>query len=128
MGIRLIKISVIYFLVGVCLGYYMSIAHQYTLTGVHVHINLLGWTALTLAGLIYFVFPSLSENKLGVWHFWLHNLGLPVMILSLTIMLLTGNTALTAGVAIGATLVVIAVFLFALNVILHLNEKNSKFN
>ncbi|WP_074598217.1 cytochrome-c oxidase [Sediminibacillus halophilus] len=128
MGIRLIKISVVYFMIGISLGYYMSIAHQYTLTGVHFHINLLGWTALTLAGLIYYLFPALANNKLGFWHFWLHNLGLPVMMLSLTGMLLTGNSAWTAGVATGATLVIIAVFLFAINVLLHVNEQNSRFS
>ncbi|MDX5475571.1 MAG: cytochrome-c oxidase, partial [Bacillaceae bacterium] len=58
MAVRLIKISAIYFFVGVLLGYYMSTVSTYTLTPVHVHINLLGWTSLTLAGLIYLSFPA----------------------------------------------------------------------
>lgn len=125
MGIRLIKISAIYFLIGVSLGYYMSIAHNYTLTGVHVHINLLGWTALTLAGIIYYLFPKLTTTKLGTFHFWLHNIGLPVMMVSLALMLTTGYTALTAGVAIGATLVVIGILLFVINIFANLNESES---
>ncbi|MRH42476.1 cytochrome-c oxidase [Aquibacillus halophilus] len=128
MGIRLIKISVIYFLIGVSIGYFMSIVHDYTLTGVHVHINLLGWTALTLAGLIYYLFPKLAATKLGIAHFWLHNIGLPIMMISLATMLLTGNTVFTAGVVTGATLVIIGVLLFVINVITNLNEEDSLIN
>lgn len=128
MGIRLIKISVIYFLIGVSIGYYMSIAHNYTLTGVHVHINLLGWTALTLAGIIYYLFPKLAATKLGITHFWLHNIGLPVMMISLALMLLTGNTAFTPGVATGATLVVISVLLFVINIYANLNGEETLIN
>jgi hypothetical protein len=43
MGIKLIKMSVIYFAIGVLLGYYMSISHSHDLAPVHAHINLLGW-------------------------------------------------------------------------------------
>ncbi|CAM4123383.1 hypothetical protein Gste01_02546 [Geobacillus stearothermophilus ATCC 7953] len=53
MGVKLIKISVVYFVIGVCIGLGMSMTHSFALTPVHVHINLLGWTALTLAGIIY---------------------------------------------------------------------------
>ncbi|WP_077621800.1 cytochrome-c oxidase [Sediminibacillus massiliensis] len=120
MGVRLIKISVIYFVIGVIIGYVMSIVHDHTLTGVHVHINLLGWTALTLAGIIYYLFPKLAANKLGLFHFWLHNLGLPIMMVSLTAMLLTNNTAFTGGVAVGATMILIGVLLFAFNVVKNL--------
>ncbi|MFC0562322.1 hypothetical protein [Halalkalibacter alkalisediminis] len=56
MGVTFIKISVVYFVIGVLLGYYMSVAHGSNLTGVHAHINLLGWTSMTLAGIIYTMF------------------------------------------------------------------------
>lgn len=68
-GVRLIKISALYFLIGVGIGYYMSTAHAYNLTSVHVHNNLLGWTALTLAGIIYILFPEAGRTKLAKWHF-----------------------------------------------------------
>lgn len=116
MGIKLIKISTLYFVIGVSIGYYMSVAHNYELTGVHVHINLLGWTALTLAGLIYHTFPNLANSKLAKWHFWLHNIGLPIMMVALASLILTGNTALTAGIATGATLTVLGIYVFAYNV------------
>jgi cbb3-type cytochrome oxidase subunit 1 len=94
MGIKLIKMSVIYFAIGVLLGYYMSISHSHDLAPVHAHINLLGWTALTLAGIIYHIFPDLSRNKLGIGHFWLHSFGLPVMMGSLFALITTNKTML----------------------------------
>jgi cbb3-type cytochrome oxidase subunit 1 len=120
MGVRLIKISVVYFAVGVLLGYYMSVSHSYVLTPVHVHINLLGWTALTLAGIIYHLFPNLGNNRLGKGHFWLHNLGLPIMMISLAIMVTTGNEAVLPGVAVGATITVLGVLTFVWNVLSNL--------
>jgi cbb3-type cytochrome oxidase subunit 1 len=120
MGVRLIKISVVYFAVGVLLGYYMSVSHSYVLTPVHVHINLLGWTALTLAGIIYHLFPNLGNNRLGKGHFWLHNLGLPIMMISLAIMVTTGNEAVLPGVAVGATITVLGVLTFVWNVVSNL--------
>ncbi|WP_085508620.1 cbb3-type cytochrome c oxidase subunit I [Thalassobacillus devorans] len=116
MGIKLIKISTIYFLIGVALGYGMSISHIYALSPVHVHINLLGWTALTLAGIVYYLFPNAEKSRLGKWHFWLHNLGLPIMMGSLAVMIVTKNEALGAGTAVGASLVMISVILFTINV------------
>ncbi|MBB6452297.1 cbb3-type cytochrome oxidase subunit 1 [Salirhabdus euzebyi] len=126
MGIRLIKISAVYFLLGVSVGYYMSTAHMYNLTGVHAHLNLLGWTALTLIGLIYVVFPELTNNISAKIHFWLHNIGLPVMMVALFIMLQTGNmdsTPLIAGTATGATLVLVGVLFFVYNILFNLKGK-----
>lgn len=116
MGIRLIKISSLYFAVGVLIGYYMSSSHSYVLTPVHVHINLLGWTSLTLAGILYHLFPKLASSKLGAWHFWLHNIGLPVMMISLAIVITTQNEALLPGTAIGATITSIGILLFVINI------------
>ncbi|KMY55581.1 cytochrome c oxidase [Bacillus sp. FJAT-27231] len=122
MAIRLIKISVVYFAIGVLLGYYMSIVHSYELTGVHVHVNLLGWTALMLAGILYHIFPALAYNGIAKAHFWLHNLGLPIMMISLFLLLSTKSSSYTAGVAIGATLTVLGILLFVINVLKNLKS------
>ncbi len=124
MGIRLIKISVVYFVIGVLIGYYMSTAHAYNLTPVHVHINLLGWTALTLAGILYVLFPNLAKTKLAKVHFWLHNIGLPSMMLGLAFMVY-GNTSLTFATIIGANLVTVAVILFAVNILMNLKATDN---
>nr|WP_249365347.1 cbb3-type cytochrome c oxidase subunit I [Cytobacillus citreus] len=119
-GIRLIKISSIYFAIGILLGYYMSSTHSYILTPVHVHINLLGWTSLTLAGILYHLFPNLAASKLGKWHFWLHNIGLPIMMLSLALLITTENGALQKGTAIGATITSIGILIFVYNILKNL--------
>lgn len=125
MGIRLIKISSVYFAIGVLIGYYMSISHTYILTPVHVHINLLGWTALTLAGIIYHLFPQAGETGLAKWHFWLHNIGLPIMMISLAILVLTENPAVIPGTAVGGTVTTLGVILFVINVLKNVNERKA---
>lgn len=121
MGIRLIKISVVYFAIGVCLGLYMSIVHDYTLTSVHVHINLLGWVSLALAGMTYVHFPILASTKLAKTHFWLHNISLPIMMLGLAF-IVYGQVSLTPIVAASGTVLVLAIILFAINVLKNLKS------
>jgi cbb3-type cytochrome oxidase subunit 1 len=121
MGIRLIKISAVYFTIGVCLGLYMSISHSFTLTPVHVHINLLGWTALTLAGIIYHLFPQAAVTKLAKTHFWLHNIGLPLMMIGLIFVVYRHNAWIPVT-ALGGTLVVIAVIVFTINLLQNVKQ------
>ncbi|TWI59189.1 cytochrome-c oxidase [Halalkalibacter nanhaiisediminis] len=119
MGITFIKISAVYFVIGVLLGYYMSVTHSYQFAGVHVHINLLGWTSMTLAGIIYTLFPQTQRSILGKIHFWLHNIGLPVMMIGL-FFLIQGNETIGTLIPFGATAVLLAVITFALNVFMNL--------
>ncbi|MBW3110961.1 cytochrome-c oxidase [Bacillus sp. MCCB 382] len=121
MGIKLIKISVVYFMIGVCIGLYMSMVHDYTLAPVHVHINLLGWTALTLAGIIYHLFPAVSSTKLAKAHFWIHNIGLPLMMIGLFLFVL-GNEAVVPIIATGGVLTTVGVLLFGYNVLKELKS------
>ncbi|WP_417897113.1 cytochrome-c oxidase [Bacillus haimaensis] len=121
MGIRLIKISAVYFLIGVGIGYYMSTAHDYSLTPVHVHINLLGWSSLTLAGIIYHLFPSVGKTKLALSHFWLHNIGLPLMMIGLAFAV-HGNDSYLIATIIGANLTTLGVLLFVINILKNLKQ------
>lgn len=122
MGFRFIKISVVYFAIGVCLGLYMSIRHDYALNGVHVHINLLGWVSLALAGIIYTHFPTLASTKLAKTHFWLHNISLPIMMLGLAF-IVYGQVSLTPIVAASGTVLALAIILFAINILKNLKSK-----
>lgn len=122
MAVRLIQISVIYFVIGVILGLYMSMAHSGDLMPVHTHVNLLGWMSLALAGVIYTLYPQLQSTKLARTHFWLHNISLPVMMISLAFVL-KGVEALSLLIPIGATVLVIAIILFTLNILLNLKHK-----
>jgi cbb3-type cytochrome oxidase subunit 1 len=115
MGARLIKISSVYFVIGVLLGMYMSMTENPMLSPVHAHVNLLGWASLALAGLVYAVYPAAAETTLAKFHFWLHNIGLPVMMISLAFFL-TGSSWATPIIAIGGVLTVLGVILFAINI------------
>lgn len=119
MGIKFIKVSVVYFAIGVLLGMYMSMEHDYALSGVHVHINLLGWASFALAGIIYYLFPKAGNHTLAKVHFWSANIGLLLMMGGLTTLLVSGSEQSTIFISFGATLVVISTILFAYNVLMN---------
>ena len=79
---RLLRIAVVYWIVAVCWGIYMGASEDFTDVPVHAHLNLLGWVSLSLCGIIYALAPHLAETMLAKVHFWLHNLGLPVLMVA----------------------------------------------
>jgi hypothetical protein len=115
MGIWLIRISVIYLFIGTALGMYMSITEDFGLSSVHTHITLLGWTTMTLAGLIYYLFPKVAQSALCKIQFILFNIGLPIMLAGLAF-LLSGFDAVVV-VSIGATITSIAILVFTINIL-----------
>lgn len=123
MGISFIKISVVYFVIGVCIGMFMSMTEKFDFTPVHTHINLLGWVSMALAGLIYVAFPKAGETTLAKVHFWLHNISLPIMMIGLAF-LVSGVTAATPAVATGGTLMVLGIIVFAINILKNINNES----
>ncbi|MEP7181348.1 MAG: cytochrome-c oxidase [Betaproteobacteria bacterium] len=115
MGLRFLKIAVVYLMVGVVLGLVMGIRGNFALAPVHAHLNLLGWASLALVGLIYHLYPAAGTTKLARVHFWMHNLTLPVLMGALAL-LLSGYEAVDPVVAIGSVVMVVALFVFAVNV------------
>lgn len=115
MGVKFIKVSVVYFVIGVFLGMYMGIADMFVFTSAHAHINLLGWVSLAVAGIIYHVFPAAGENKLAKTHFWLHMIGIPIFALSMFLFGLGTGPAVLCS-AIGGILVIVGLIVFAINV------------
>ena len=118
MGLRFLKIAVVYLFVGALLGLFMGITQQFVLAPVHAHLLLLGWASLALAGLIYHLYPAASATRLAHIHFWLHNFGLPVFMTALGL-LLTGHESAVPFVAIGASAMLIALAIFTTNVLLN---------
>ena len=114
MSARFLKIAAVYFVVAVALGLYMGITTQFTQTPVHAHLNLLGWVSMALFGLIYHAHPAAGETRLARWHFWLHNVSLPIFMAALFLML-AGNEALGPVVGIAAMVALIGIVLFAVN-------------
>jgi heme/copper-type cytochrome/quinol oxidase subunit 1 len=115
-GVALLKIASLYLLVGLALGMAMALQKDFSLVSVHSHVLLLGWATLAITGIVYLVLPRCAESRLAAAHFWLHNLGLPVMMVSLA--------AVTQGlpraeplIGLGSTLVTAGLGLFTLNVL-----------
>jgi len=115
MATRFIKIAVLYLALGVTLGVVMGMLQKFTFTPVHAHLNLLGWASLALVGLVYHAFPQAAETRLARIHFWLHNLGLPPLMIALALML-SGNAALEPVVGIFSLIVWLGVILFVVNI------------
>ncbi|EKN66482.1 hypothetical protein BABA_15272 [Neobacillus bataviensis LMG 21833] len=120
MGKTFLKIAAVYFSIGVLLGMTMGIIHDFRLTSVHAHVNLLGWVSSAIFGLIYSVYPFAAKTKLAKTHFWLHNIGLPVMMIGLV----CETFGITAGLPVmivGSLAVVVGTLLFTTNIFKMIN-------
>ena len=122
---RCLQLALLYLLVGVTIGIGMGATENFTLRPVHAHVNLLGWTTLALAGLAYGVFPSLAQSRLASVQFWLHNIALPVMMVSLTLLLL-GNKAVVPFLVASEFVMVGAIVALTLNVFLNLRAAGAQ--
>lgn len=114
MSTRFLRIAAVYFVAAVTLGLYMGMTEKFTQVPVHAHLNLLGWVSMALFGLIYVAFPAAGQTRLAAWHFWIHNLSLPIF-MALLFAMLAGNAALGPAVGITASVTLIGIVLFAIN-------------
>lgn len=87
----------VYLLVGIGLGSYMGGSGDHSLAPVHAHINLLGFTLMTIFGLAYRLLPGLDTGWMPKAHFWLHQAGALVLLVGL-FLLMSGRVD---GAAIG---------------------------
>lgn len=124
MGLRFLKIAVVYLFVGAVLGFAMGMSQQFTLAPVHAHLLLLGWASFALVGLVYHLYPAAADTKLARIHFWLHNLGLPAFMLALG-MLLTGHESAGPFVGISALVVILGLASFATNVLMNVKPAHT---
>lgn len=56
-------------ILGVSMGIWMGIAHDFQFAPVHAHLNLLGWASLALFGLTYKAYPELARSRIALAHF-----------------------------------------------------------
>jgi cbb3-type cytochrome oxidase subunit 1 len=121
MGIWFLRIAVLYLVFGVIFGFVMGISEKVQFASVHAHINLLGWATLALAGIIYTLFPGAGNNRLAAVHFWLHNIGLPIFLIGLY--LVAAGHVLVPVLSAGATIAIVGIILFAINVLLNVRSR-----
>ena len=108
-----LRIAGLYFVVAVIFGMVMGATpdHDFRLMPVHAHLNLLGWVSMTLIGLLHQRYPVLGQGRLAQIRFWLYQIGVPVMLAALSVMLL-GHDEFGPVVGVGSFVVVIAIILF----------------
>ncbi|HJV60776.1 MAG TPA: hypothetical protein VJ743_07500 [Albitalea sp.] len=106
------RVAVAYFVVAVALGIVMGASGDHTLAPVHAHLNLLGWVAMTLFALIGMAHPATTEGPLATAQFWLHNIGVPVMLGALALRL-KGYAAVEPVIGVASVVVGLGVLLFA---------------
>jgi len=119
-----IKLAVVYLIVGISLGIAMGSTQNFLLRPVHAHLNLLGWTTLALAGIVYTVFPQAGRSRLAKVHFWMHNVSLPVMMGSLTAVLL-GHMEVVPVLAASEIVAAGGVLVFACNIFMNLKSPSA---
>ena len=78
--------GVLYLLVGILVGMIMGGSGDHTMSPVHAHINLLGFTLMVLFSVTYKVFPEMSKSGLAAMHFWLFQIGVLIMLVALFVM------------------------------------------
>jgi len=125
MGIKLIKISIVYLVISTVLAMYMSITENMTLGSVHSHISCLGWTMLALAGFVYHLFPVLEKRLLSKIVFWLFNIGLPISIVGLSALLYDQSVLTKIVLSVGTTVLSIGIILFAIIVLIAMKSNDT---
>lgn len=94
-----------FLLVGMALGLKMNHAHDFTMHGLHAHLNLLGFVVMTLFGLCYHNWPKMMDGMLAKVHYVLHTVTVAVALTLLYFVLSDEpNNGPTLGPIIGIVL------------------------
>ena len=71
LDLKFLMLGAAMLVVGVSMGIFMAITHDFQLSPVHAHVNLIGWVSLSLFGIVYRLFPALRAGRLARVHFLL---------------------------------------------------------
>lgn len=118
MGARWIKCSIVYLIIGIAFGLFMHYTIQLQWGATHAHINVVGWLTTGLIGVIYSVYQDASKTKLAVWQFWLHNIGLPILMVGMLFVPLLGKIPFwlfELFVSVGGFAFALSIILFFIN-------------
>lgn len=114
-------IGAAYLVIGMSVGVYMGGTQDFTLSPLHAHINLLGFTLMTLFGIVYRMIPALSDNFLAKAHFWLFQIGALLLLVFLFLLLSQRAAGETLGpvLAVVEVIVLLSVLAFLANLWKH---------
>lgn len=69
LDLHFLIVATLSLLLGVLLGIWMGVMHDFEFASVHVHITLLGWASLALFGLTYRSYPEMGQSRIATLHF-----------------------------------------------------------
>jgi hypothetical protein len=104
-----VVIGALYLVIGMLVGIVMGIHQDFTFAPVHAHINLVGFSAHCLFGLVYKVWPTLKEGALAAVQFLLFVIGSPILLAGIAVAIKSTNATLAI---IGSLLVILGAVLF----------------
>ncbi|MGO1922373.1 MAG: hypothetical protein ACTH14_00940 [Jeotgalicoccus sp.] len=121
MGQTWLKLSVLYLVIGISVGLFMSITLQLNWAAGHAHVNVVGWLSTLGIGTVLSIYPHLAVNALGTATFWLYHIGVPLFLFS------TFFVQVNPGVAhiftfIGGPMFLLAIILFGVNLFMNLKD------
>ena len=90
--------------------------------GAHAHINLLGWVSLSLAGVIYYLIPILTNKSIAAprlinWIFWVWTISLALMGILMIDAGIDGGKTFAAGTTGAALDSVLAPYMIAISIL-----------
>ncbi|MEM9963900.1 MAG: hypothetical protein AAGC58_00995 [Asticcacaulis sp.] len=112
-----LRLAVVFGLVGMLMGVIMGMKHDFTLSPVHAHINLLGWVGMFLSGRFYGARPE-AETRLALIHLLSLTLGLLLLAPGIAGSVL-GIAALAPLAAVGSVVTFASMVLFSYIVFRH---------
>lgn len=101
---------------GMGLGLYMAISEIHILMPVHAHMNVIGWLSFFVIGLYYRAHPEASGGALPMVQYWFLLIGVLLMIVSLSLLLTTGDAFWGPVAGLSGLLMLIGMILFAVTV------------
>jgi hypothetical protein len=104
-----VVIGALYLVIGMLVGIVMGIQQDFTLAPVHAHIDLVGFSAHCVFGLIYKAWPSLKEGTLALVQFLLFVIGSPILLVGIAVAI--KSTSATLAI-IGSMLVILGAVVF----------------
>jgi hypothetical protein len=119
----LIAFAIIYLILALALGLHMGLIADYRLGMVYAHFIALGWLSLGLVALLYLLYPRLAGGFFAWAHFWLYLVGLPLLLIGLTMTQLDAFVTGHALAMIGAVAMLLGVVALGANCLVNLPRR-----
>jgi hypothetical protein len=104
-----VVIGALYLVIGMLLGIVMGIKGDFTLAPVHAHIDLVGFSAHCVLGLIYKAWPTLKEGALALVQFLLFVIGTPILLVGIAVAIKLNNAT---PAIVGSMLLILGAVVF----------------